>query len=434
MNFQYDIFISYSRKDLEVVKGIKEEIERATKAHCWMDLLGIESGAPHFIQSIIDGINMCKVFLFMRSEQSQVSKYALRELHYAEEEGKKFVIVHIDKSPMSKDFKFLYNLANTIDWDNQSQREKLLRDISKWIGSTGLLIKEKNTTTTFTQNVFKDPQYDSELEVWNRDGDDFFYGRNGNTKNYAEAVKWYHKAAEQGLAEAQFNLGYCYDLGIGLTQDEAISLKWYRKAAEQKFAIAQYKLGIRYSLGLTRRKTECVKWLHTAAEQGLIVAQYFLGICYQHGEGVIQNHTESVKWYRTAAEQGYTSAQYQLGVCYSKGMGITEDRTEAVKWYKMAAVQKDVLAHIKLGNFYISGFDITKDETEAIEWYHKYAETHGDVAAQYSLGNSYEYGYGVTKNIDEAMKWYHMAAEQGHGDAKKAFERLKMGFPHNSSY
>ena len=71
---KYDVFISYSRKDLEVVKGIKEEIERATNAHCWMDLQGIESGAPRFIRSIIDGINMCDIFLFMRSKQSQVSK------------------------------------------------------------------------------------------------------------------------------------------------------------------------------------------------------------------------------------------------------------------------------------------------------------------------------------------------------------------------
>lgn len=425
---QYNVFISYSRKDLEVVKTIKEEIERETSAHCWMDLEGIESGAPHFIHSIIEGINMCDIFLFMRSEQSQYSQYALSELHYAEKGGKKYVIVHIDKSPMSEEFKFLYDLADTIDWDNLSQREKLMHDIRKWIGSIAVGVKEIEIVPTYSQNIFQLPQYDSELETWNRNGDDYFYGRDGKTKSFVEAVKWYRKAAEQGHAEAQFNLGYCYYLGIGLIQDEAKGLRWYRKAAEQKYTIAQYKLGIRYYLGLTRRKTECIKWLHTAAGQGLVVAQYFLGTCYQHGEGVVQNHTESIYWYRKAAEQGYASAQYQLGVCYSKGMGVTEDRTEAIKWYKIASVQKKVLDHIKIGNFYIEAFDITKNETEAIKWYHKYAEMHGDVAAQYSLGNSYEYGYGVTRNLDEAMKWYHMAAEQGHGDAKKAFERLKMRF------
>jgi tetratricopeptide (TPR) repeat protein len=319
---QYNVFISYSRNDLEVVKTIKEEIERETSAHCWMDLEGIESGAPHFIHSIIEGINMCDIFLFMRSEQSQYSQYALSELHYAEKGGKKYVIVHIDKSPMSEEFKFLYDLADTIDWDNLSQREKLMHDIRKWIGSIAVGVKEIEKVPTYSQNIFQLPQYDSELEIWNRNGDDYFYGRDGKTKSFVEAVKWYRKAAEQG----------------------------------------------------------------------------------------------------------YASAQYQLGVCYSKGMGVTEDRTEAIKWYKIASVQKEVLDHIKIGNFYIEGLDITKNETEAIKWYHKYAEMQGDVAAQYSLGNSYEYGYGVTRNLDEAMKWYHMAAEQGHGDAKKAFERLKMRF------
>ena len=159
MDSKYDVFISYSRKDLEVVKGIKEEIERATNAHCWMDLQGIESGAPRFIRSIIDGINMCDVFLFMRSKQSQDSKYALRELHYAEEGGKKFVIVHIDNSPMSEDFKFLYDLADTIEWDNLPQREKLLHDISKWTGSSALDVKEMEMVPAYNRNVFQHSQY-----------------------------------------------------------------------------------------------------------------------------------------------------------------------------------------------------------------------------------------------------------------------------------
>ena len=35
-----EIFISCSRKDLEKVKAIKAEIEKATGAECWMDLEG----------------------------------------------------------------------------------------------------------------------------------------------------------------------------------------------------------------------------------------------------------------------------------------------------------------------------------------------------------------------------------------------------------
>ena len=35
----------------------------------------------------------------------------------------------------------------------------------------------------------------------------------GVPENDAEAVKWYRKAAEQGLADAQHNLGMMYDKG-----------------------------------------------------------------------------------------------------------------------------------------------------------------------------------------------------------------------------
>ena len=55
----------------------------------------------------------------------------------------------------------------------------------------------------------------------------------GVPQDYAEAVKWYRLAAEQGDADAQYNLGVMYDNGQGVPQDYAEAVKWYRLAAEQ---------------------------------------------------------------------------------------------------------------------------------------------------------------------------------------------------------
>jgi TPR repeat protein len=55
-------------------------------------------------------------------------------------------------------------------------------------------------------------------------------------QDYAQAVQWYRKAAEQGLAQAQYNLGFMYDKGRGVRQDDAQAVAWYRKAAEQGYA------------------------------------------------------------------------------------------------------------------------------------------------------------------------------------------------------
>jgi TPR repeat protein len=124
-------------------------------------------------------------------------------------------------------------------------------------------------------------------------------------KDSAKTVASYRKAAEQGDAEAQFNLGKCYQIGNGVSQDYAEAVKWYRKAAEQENAKAQNNLGV----------------------------------CYVKGEGVSQDHAEAVKWYRKAAEQGYANAQYNLGLCYENGQGVSQDNAEAIKWYRKSAEQ-----------------------------------------------------------------------------------------------
>ncbi|MDC0305257.1 sel1 repeat family protein [bacterium] len=56
---------------------------------------------------------------------------------------------------------------------------------------------------------------------------------NGVPKDYAEAVKWYRKAAEQGDASAQVNLGWMYDKGKGVPQDYAKAYMFYNLAAAQ---------------------------------------------------------------------------------------------------------------------------------------------------------------------------------------------------------
>jgi uncharacterized protein len=64
--------------------------------------------------------------------------------------------------------------------------------------------------------------------------------------DYAEAVKWFRLAAEQGVAQAQYNLGIIYLNGLGVPQDYAETAQWFRQAAEQGLAQAQYNLGVMY--------------------------------------------------------------------------------------------------------------------------------------------------------------------------------------------
>ena len=96
--------------------------------------------------------------------------------------------------------------------------------------------------------------------------------------SFAANIDELKKAAEQGDAQAQYNLGVCYANGNGVEKNLSEAVKWWRKAAEQGFAQAQFNLGV----------------------------------CYDFGKGVEKNPTEAVKWYRKAAEQGYANATKAL--------------------------------------------------------------------------------------------------------------------------
>jgi TPR repeat protein len=53
----------------------------------------------------------------------------------------------------------------------------------------------------------------------------------GVAQDYKTTVKWYTLAAEQGLADAQNNLGAMYANGQGVAQDYVKAHMWYNIAA-----------------------------------------------------------------------------------------------------------------------------------------------------------------------------------------------------------
>ncbi len=218
----------------------------------------------------------------------------------------------------------------------------------------------------------------------------YFPSEHGVTQDYAKAVYWFRKAAEQGDGRAQHWLGICYQLGEGVGWDAAEAVKWYGKAAEQGYAGSQNELGhcYRNGWGVAKDYTEALKWYRKAAEQGMALAQCNLGVCYHNGDGAAKDYTESAKWYRKAAEQGYAEAQLKLGFCHERGEGVAKDAAEAVKWYRKAAEQ-------------------------------------GDAGAQYCIGFLYYIGDGVAKDYVQAYKWLNVSAGQGIGEASALRDNLE---------
>jgi TPR repeat protein len=52
-------------------------------------------------------------------------------------------------------------------------------------------------------------------------------------KDYAKAVQLYRPLAAAGNPDAQVNLGYMFDEGLGVSRDYGEAVRWYRLAADQ---------------------------------------------------------------------------------------------------------------------------------------------------------------------------------------------------------
>jgi hypothetical protein len=113
--------------------------------------------------------------------------------------------------------------------------------------------------------------------------------------------------AEQGDAFSQWGLGSHYYLGTGVPQDFAMAMRWYKKAANQNFYLAYYSIGGLYAdgEGVLQDYTEAVKWYQKAAYMGHPSAQHDLGKCFAEGKGVTQNFSEAYVWLNIAIANGY---------------------------------------------------------------------------------------------------------------------------------
>jgi TPR repeat protein len=128
--------------------------------------------------------------------------------------------------------------------------------------------------------------------------------------DYAKAYAEFKPLAEQGMREAQVNLGNLYMKGLGVPQDYVEARHWYEQAARQDDAQAESKLGILYfyGLGVPIEMSEAARWFGKAAERGEASAQAVLGALYASGSGVEKDNAQAYFWYTLAAEQGNQSA------------------------------------------------------------------------------------------------------------------------------
>lgn len=114
LKMNHQIFISYSRKDYEVAKGICNMLSELQIPY-WIDLDGVYSG-EHYKEVIIKAIMRTKIVLFLSSENSNSSHNVIKEIGLADKYNKTIIPVRIDNTPFTPKIEYDLNCIDYIDY------------------------------------------------------------------------------------------------------------------------------------------------------------------------------------------------------------------------------------------------------------------------------------------------------------------------------
>ena len=224
----------------------------------------------------------------------------------------------------------------------------------------------KSLTTyvlVLTESTVADPDNPTDAHAQYELGLDYKMPRHGKERDADKAFEWFHKAAEQGLAEAQLEVGRHF-VGTGTPEvaDSSQAIYWLRKAAKQGLVDAQYELGEYYFnlwVFLENMENNFHPYLHhkdywfrKAAEGGNVMAMERLGKFYpEETKSFLYEFDieERMKWNKKAANKGSAEAAFNQGQIYEY---FYKDRKTAKQWYQKASRRGHEKARMKLNQVY----------------------------------------------------------------------------------
>jgi len=156
-------------------------------------------------------------------------------------------------------------------------------------------------------------------------------------EHYATALRSWFALAEAGDPEAQANVGYMYEEGLGVSQQLDVAVGWYEKAAASGSMQANHNLGMIFAegRGAPQSWVRALRYFEEAAND-IPASRYMIGYTYFQGEGNIQNRPRAFREFMDAALDGYADAQYMIAFMYLDGSGIPKQPIQAYVWARLA--------------------------------------------------------------------------------------------------
>ena len=298
---------------------------------------------------------------------------------------------------------------------------------------------------------------------------------------HAGAFRHFARAAHSGLPAAQYHVGRCYLLGLGVPSSPDAALTWLASAAECGDHEAQALLASLAMQGISGADArlleaasryvgrppdyrEALKWGTPAADGGSAEAQAVLGYILTSGPDELRDLPRAAHYYRLAAESGLAQGQLGWALALLRGdaaqneapqnrpaevhrlltaaagaglpaahftLGLLAEHAEvgverlavATQHYREAAERGHRTAQFRYGAALLNGRAVERDRQAGETWLRR-AGLAGDPLAAATVGNLYANQEGLPPNFSEAATWFKRAAEAGHVGSARALGQI----------
>lgn len=226
----------------------------------------------------------------------------------------------------------------------------------------------------------------------------------------SEAYKLYRRAADAGSALGLSKVGWLYEEGLHVPEDDREAFGWYLRAAQAGEPTAMASVAHAYELGhgVERNMRMAIHWYKKSGAAGRLASYNWLGATYQSGIDVPRNWARAIHYYRIAAYRGYSLSMQNLGWLYMHAEGLKPDYAKAFFWYKKAYDAGEPIAGDSLGILYSKGLGVERDPAKAFSYFLAAAEWGwADAMANLSVF------YAESSRYPEAYFWAVLAIRYG---------------------
>lgn len=253
----------------------------------------------------------------------------------------------------------------------------------------------------------------------------YYTGKDGIARDFTKAFELFLQVAQTAAAtdannpdnsEYYYTVGNLYLSAQGTRQNYAEALKWFIRAADLGAGQAAYRIGEMYmnGQGVRRNLQAAIEWFAKAHDNYDKDAAYTIAQIYARGEGLKLNMDEAQKWFVAAVKSGNEDALQWF-----------EDNPDKVSMRWIAELEWTLMVHERdrenlslVQNLIYSMAE--KGNAEALQRVFALGGS-GDVRACYTLGRMYLTGEALPQNYINAWAWAHLAMDQNAKKTEKLF-------------